>query len=66
MIGPFDERLVFKGTGWKEIKEKLEEVIDRSDEYDIDPMACRRFVEDNYSWKKMADDFEKVALELIG
>jgi glycosyltransferase involved in cell wall biosynthesis len=65
IIGPFDERLIFKGTNWKDIKEKMEDIIARPDLYYFDPKACRKFVEENYSWKKVADDFEEVAIGLI-
>jgi glycosyltransferase involved in cell wall biosynthesis len=65
LISLFDERLIFKGTDWKSIKEKLEDIIENPDGYQYEPEACRKFVVDNYSWKKMADDFEKIALELV-
>jgi len=65
IIRPFDERLIFKGTNWKDIKEKMEDIIERPDLYFFDPKACRKFVEENYSWKKVADDFEEVAIRLM-
>ncbi len=65
IIEPFDERLIFKGTTWKDIKEKMEDIIERPDLYYFDPKACRRFVEEHYSWEKVAADFEKVAVGLI-
>ena len=40
-------------------------VIEKPDQYKYDPKQCRKFVEKNYSWKKMADEFEKEALELV-
>ena len=48
-----------------DIKNKLEEVLERPDKYAFDPQTCRKFVEDNYSWEKVAEDFEKVAIKLI-
>jgi len=65
IIGPFDKRLIFNGTNWKDIKEKMEDIIERPDLYFFDPKACRKFVEENYSWKKVADDFEEVAIRLM-
>lgn len=65
LIGAFDKRLLTKGTTSGDIKDKLEEVITNYESYYYNPEDCRKFVVDNYSWKKMADDFEKVALELI-
>jgi len=65
VIGPFNERLIFKGTDWKSIKEKLEDVIENPDRYKYEPEACRSFVEKNFSWRKVADAFEKEAIKLI-
>lgn len=65
LIGAFDKRLLTNGTSSFDIKEKLEEVINDMDEYHFDPRNCHRFVEDNYSWKTVADEFEKVMLELV-
>ena len=65
ILGRFDKRLLFKGTDWKDIKEKLELVIEHPNQYKFDPKQCRKFIEKNYSWKKMADEFEKKALELV-
>lgn len=65
IIERFDKRFLFKGTSWKDIKEKMEAVIGEPDNYHFDPKAYRSFIEDNYSWKKVADYFEKVAMGLI-
>jgi glycosyltransferase involved in cell wall biosynthesis len=65
ILNRFDNRLVFDGTGWNEMKTKLEQIIETPAQYEFDPRDCRHFVEQNYSWKKMAEAFEKVALELI-
>jgi len=65
ILGRFDERLIFRGTGWKDIQEKLEDVTENPDRYQFDQRICREFVGKNYSWEKMADEFEKKALELI-
>ncbi len=65
IIGRFDKRLLFEGSSWRDIKKKLEQVVEKPDQYNFDPQKCREFVEKNYSWKKMADAFEKKALELI-
>lgn len=65
VIGSFGRRLIFNGTSCSDIKKKMEELIERLDIYNFDPKVCRKFVVDNFSWKKVADDFEKVAMELI-
>lgn len=65
ILNRFDERLVFEGTGWNEMKIKLERIIEKPKQYEFDPKDCRHFVEQNYSWKKMADAFEQEALNLI-
>jgi len=65
ILSRFDDQLIFRGTGWKDIKEKLEQVIEHPDQYKFDPRKCREFVERSYSWKRMADEFEKKALELV-
>ena len=65
ILNQFDKRLVFGGTGWNELGMKLEQLVEKPTQFEFDPDACRRFVEQNYSWKKMADAFEKMAVELI-
>ncbi|MDB9823131.1 glycosyltransferase family 4 protein [Deltaproteobacteria bacterium] len=65
VIGLFDERLIFEGTSWKDIKEKMENVIENPDRYQYQPGACRKFVEENFSWRKVADEFEKEAMKLL-
>ena len=65
VIGSFDRRFIFGGTGWEDIKRKMEEVIEKPDQFSLDPAACRRFAEENYSWEKVADDFEKDMMGLI-
>jgi len=65
VIGLFDKRLIFGGTGWQDMKSKLEEVIERPDSFRFEPQGCRAFVEANFSWKKAADAFEGVAKRCI-
>ncbi|MFC1534660.1 glycosyltransferase family 4 protein [Thermodesulfobacteriota bacterium] len=65
VIGPFDKKLIFDGTGWEDLKKKMEEVVERPDDYSFDPKACRKFIEENYSWKKVADHFETIAIRLV-
>jgi glycosyltransferase involved in cell wall biosynthesis len=65
ILSRFDERLIFRGTGWKDIKEKLEQVVESPEQWKFDPIKCREFVEKDYSWKKLADKFEKKMLELV-
>lgn len=65
LLGSFDKRLIFVGVGSIDMKNKLEEVIESPDKYSFAPETCRKFVEDNYSWEKVADEFEKVAMGVI-
>ena len=65
LIGPFDGRLIFDGTGWLDIKKKMEEVIVRPDKFQFDPHICRTFVEENFSWEKVVDTFEKEVMSLV-
>ncbi|MBW1997084.1 MAG: glycosyltransferase family 4 protein [Deltaproteobacteria bacterium] len=65
IIGAFDKRLLFDGPGWQDLARKIELVIEERERYSFDPMACRRFVEENYSWAKMAEHFEKQIAEFI-
>jgi glycosyltransferase involved in cell wall biosynthesis len=65
VIGLFDKRLIFGGTGWQDMRNKLEEVVERPDSFRFEPQDCRDFVERNFSWKKAADAFEQVAKECI-
>jgi hypothetical protein len=65
VIGLFDKRLIFDGTGWQDMRRKLEEVIEKPDSFGFDPQDCRAFVERNFSWKKAADAFEQEAKKCI-
>jgi glycosyltransferase involved in cell wall biosynthesis len=65
VIGLFDKRLIFGGTGWQDIRNKLEETIERPDSFRFEPQDCRAFVEANFSWKKAAEAFEQVAKSCI-
>jgi glycosyltransferase involved in cell wall biosynthesis len=65
VIGLFDKRLIFDGTGWQDMRNKLEKVIERPDSYKFDPQDCRTFVVEGFSWKKMADAFEQEAKRCI-
>ncbi len=58
IIGAFDKRLLTGGTKEADIRKKMEEIIENKKSYSFAPAKCRKFVEKNYSWKKMADDFE--------
>jgi len=64
-VGLFDRRLLFEGTHYEDIKTRLEAVINRPEQYRFDPQVCRRFVEERYSWEKMADAFENEVIRLI-
>jgi glycosyltransferase involved in cell wall biosynthesis len=61
----FDSRLIFEGTGWQDIKAKLEEAVEHPEAFHFSPSECRKFVEDNFSWEKMADAFEEEMLKLV-
>ena len=62
VIGPFDRELLFNGIDWRHIKRKIEEVIvDATGRSRWSPQACRDYVEENYSWHRVADTFEQVA-----
>jgi glycosyltransferase involved in cell wall biosynthesis len=65
VIGLFDKRLILDGTGWQDMRNKLEEIIERPDNFMFDPQDCRAFVEKNFSWKRVADDFEKEVVKLL-
>jgi len=64
-VGLFDRNLLFEGIHYEEMKTKLEDVINRPENYRFDPQVCRRFVEERYSWDKMADAFENEVIRLI-
>ena len=65
VIGPFDRELLFNGTGWQHIKSKIEEVVyDAPQRSRWTPQACRDYVEENFSWRRMANTFEQVARSL--
>jgi glycosyltransferase involved in cell wall biosynthesis len=64
-VGLFDKNLLFEGSQGKDMKTKLEDVINRPEKYRFDPQACRKFVEERFSWEKMADAFEREVMRLI-
>jgi glycosyltransferase involved in cell wall biosynthesis len=64
-VGLFDKNLLFEGTRSEDMKTKLEDVINRPEKYRFDPHTCRKFVEERYSWEKMADAFEREVITLI-
>ncbi|MCU0595568.1 MAG: glycosyltransferase family 4 protein [Desulfobacterota bacterium] len=64
-VGLFDRDLLFAGTRSKDMKTKIEDVINQPAKYRFDPQACRKFVEERYSWEKMADGFEREVTKLI-
>ncbi|MFH1123532.1 MAG: glycosyltransferase, partial [Pseudomonadota bacterium] len=65
VIGPFNESLLFKSAQWQDMMEKMEDVIQRPEKYDIPPKACRSFAEENFSWQRMSLAFEREALRII-
>ena len=66
VIGAFNRKLVFHGTEWRDLKEKMEELPEKPDDYNFNPEECRRYVENNYSWKKVGDVFEKEMVKTEG
>jgi len=64
-VGLFDRKLLIEGIQPKDISRKLEDVINHPEKYQFDPQVCRKFVEERYSWEKMADAFEKEVLKVI-
>jgi glycosyltransferase involved in cell wall biosynthesis len=64
-VGLFDKDLLFEGIRSKEMQTKLEELINRPEKYRFDPQTCRKFVEERYSWEKMADAFEREVMSLM-
>ena len=66
VIAPFDRELLFNGTDWHQIKNKMEEVIsDTPRRSRWSPQACRDYVEKNFSWHRVANTFEQVAKDLM-
>ena len=65
IIGEFDKRLIFDGIHWQDMKMKLEDIILKPEEYDFDPKACRKFVEDHFSWKKTVEHFEREVMAVL-
>ena len=61
----FDSKLIFDGTGWQEIKAKLEETVEHPEAFHFSAAECRKFVEANFSWKRMADAFEDEMLKIV-
>ena len=65
VIGPFKESLLFKSAQWQDMMEKMGDVVQRPEKYDIPPKACRSFAEENFSWQRMSVAFEREALSII-
>lgn len=65
IIGPFDKRLLFDGTAWPDIRSNLEAIIQNPNNFRFDSTECRKYVEENFSWEKMADLFEGEAHPFI-
>jgi glycosyltransferase involved in cell wall biosynthesis len=65
IIDAFDRRLISDSSDWQDLKRKMEELVNKSEDYTYNPQRCREFVEKNYSWKKTADAFEENISELL-
>jgi glycosyltransferase involved in cell wall biosynthesis len=63
-VGFFDKNLLFDGIRSEDMRTKLEDVINHSEKYRFDPRVCRKFVEERFSWEKMADAFETEVMKL--
>lgn len=59
VLGPFDTGLLFRGTGWEDMQEKLEGVIRNPGLYRYDPETCRGYVAGAFSWERVAERFEE-------
>lgn len=64
-VGLFDKNLLFEGTHPEDIRRKLEDVISLPEQYRFDPQFCRKFVEERYSWEKLAEAFEEEVKDLL-
>jgi glycosyltransferase involved in cell wall biosynthesis len=64
-VGLFSKNLLFEGTRSEDMGKKLEDVINRPEKYRFDAQVCRKFVEERYSWEKMANAFEREVMRLI-
>ena len=64
-LGLFDGNLLFEGAHHEDIRKKLEDMINRPEHYRFDPQVCRKFVEERYSWEKMAEAFEEEVKNLV-
>ena len=64
-IGLFDGNLLFDGTHPEDLRTKLEDVVQHPEKYRFDAESCRRFVEERYSWMKMAAAFEEQIIRLV-
>ena len=65
LIGLFDKKLIFEGTGRKDIGNKLEDIIKNPGRYFYKPGTCRDFVKQNFSWEKVAIGFENEVVRLL-
>jgi glycosyltransferase involved in cell wall biosynthesis len=64
-IGLFDRNLLFAGAHPEDLRTKLEDVVQHPEKYRFDAESCRRFVEERYSWKRMAAAFEEQTIRLV-
>ena len=64
-VGVFDKNLLFEGTHHEDIRRKLEDVLNRPEQYRYDPQVCRKFVEERYSWEKLAEVFEEEVKKVL-
>lgn len=61
----FDRKLLFEGARPEDLRTKLEDVVQCPEKYRFDPESCRKFVEERYSWRKMAVAFEEEMIKLV-
>jgi glycosyltransferase involved in cell wall biosynthesis len=63
VIGPFSSSLLFSGMGWRDIINKLEDVLLQPAHYRFSPQECRAFILQRYTWEKMVEAFTRSVVD---
>jgi len=58
VIGKFDPNFLLDGADAESIRRKLEHILKNRDAYYKSPIECRNFILKNFTWEKMATEFE--------
>jgi glycosyltransferase involved in cell wall biosynthesis len=66
ILSPFDSRLLVDTADASAIRDRLEDIVRRRENYAFAPEVCRRFVTERYSWDKMAASFDQLVGSLVG